>query len=313
VPPLELEAGRAYDLRLTAGEAYGDAQVQFLWAPPHADLLGDAVAAARDADAVVLFLGLTPGIEGEEMPVEIEGFRGGDRTDIALPAVQQELMQRVVALGRPTVLVLLNGSAVAVNWAEDNVGAILEAWYPGQAAGDAIADVLFGDYNPAGRLPVTFYRSVEDLPPFVDYDVTNRTYRYFQGEPLYAFGHGLSYTSFAYDNLRTSAERLVRDGTVTVSVDVRNSGDRAGDEVVQLYVSYPESEVDRPRKQLVGFSRIHLQPGEKTTVRLPLEASDLAYWDAEYDRWVVEARPVRLLVGASSADIREEATLGVGE
>ena len=310
-PLLQLEAGEAYDIRLDAGEGYGDAMVQLLWAPPQEDLLGEAIAAAEDADAVVLFLGLTPAIEGEEMRVDVEGFRGGDRTDIALPAVQEELVQRIAELGKPTVLVLLNGGALAVNWADENVPAILEAWYPGQAAGVAIADVLFGDYNPAGRLPVTFYRSVDDLPPFADYDLNNRTYRHFEGDVLYPFGHGLSYTQFDYGNLRTSSGTIAVDGQLRVSVDVTNAGERAGDEVVQLYVSYPESEVKRPVKELVAFTRIHLNPGEMRTVELALDAADLAYWDAEHDRWVVESRPVTLQVGASSADIRSETTVRV--
>lgn len=308
-----LEAGEPYEIRMDAGEGYGDAQVQLLWAPPHDDLEGEAVAAAEQAEAVVLFMGLTPAIEGEEMPVEIEGFRGGDRTNITLPAVQEQLLQRITELGKPTVLVLLNGSALATNWADENVPAILEAWYPGQAAGTAIADVLFGDYNPGGRLPVTFYRSVDDLPPFESYDMAGRTYRYFEGEPLYPFGHGLSYTTFDYGDLRTSAATLPENGEVTVSVDVTNTGDRAGDEVVQLYVQHPESAVERPIKELKGFARITLEPGETQTVDFSLRASDLAYWDAEHDRWVVEAKPVRLQVGASSADVRAEHTVNVVE
>lgn len=302
--PMQLEAGETYEIRMDAGEGYGDGQVQLLWVPPRGNLTGEAVATAEQSDAVVLFLGLTPGIEGEEMDVEVEGFRGGDRTKLALPAVQQRLLQRVTELGKPTVLVLLNGSALAVNWADENVPAILEAWYPGQAAGTAIADVLFGDYNPAGRLPVTFYESVDDLPPFEDYDMEGRTYRYFDGDVLYPFGHGLSYTTFEYSNLRTSAETLARDDTVAVRVDVTNTGDRAGDEVAQLYVSYPESDVERPIKALKGFARVALEPGETQTVELPLPASELAYWDAERDRWVVESAAVQLQVGASSEDIR---------
>ncbi|HEU0054383.1 MAG TPA: glycoside hydrolase family 3 C-terminal domain-containing protein, partial [Longimicrobium sp.] len=190
-PELRLEAGKSYRVRVDAHESYGDAQVQLLWSAPHGDLEAEALDAARKADAVVMFLGLSPRLEGEEMRVEVDGFRGGDRTSLDLPATQQRLLERVVALGKPTVLVLLNGSALAVNWADAHVPAILEAWYPGQAAGTAIADVLFGDYNPAGRLPVTFYRSVSDLPPFESYDMRGRTYRFFGGTPLYPFGHGL--------------------------------------------------------------------------------------------------------------------------
>ena len=163
--------------------------------------------AARQADAVVLVMGLSPRIEGEEMRVKIEGFEGGDRVQIGLPRVQEELMQKIAALGKPTVLVLLNGSAVAVNWAEDHIPAIVEAWYPGQAGGTAIADVLFGDYNPGGRLPVTFYKSVDQLPPFTDYSMKGRTYRFFKGEPLFPFGYGLSYSTFAYRNLKVAGSQ----------------------------------------------------------------------------------------------------------
>jgi len=308
--PVQLEAGRSYRLRVDAHESYGDAQIQLVWDAPRGDLETEALRAASQADAVVMFLGLTPRLEGEEMRVEVDGFRGGDRTTLDLPASQQRLLERVTALGKPTVLVLLNGSALAVSWAQENVPAIVEAWYPGQA-GNAIADVLFGDYNPAGRLPVTFYRGVDDLPPFEDYAMKGRTYRFFRGEPLYPFGHGLSYTTFGYANLRTSAPSLSPGGEVTVSVDVTNTGERAGDEVVQLYVSYPQSAVQRPIRELRGYARVPLQPGETRTVRLPLRADDLRYWDAENDHWVLEPRPVRLQVGASSADIRVETTLSV--
>jgi beta-glucosidase len=199
-----------------------------------------------------------------------------------------------------------------VSWAQEHIPAILEAWYPGQAAGPAIADVLFGDYNPAGRLPVTFYRSTADLPPFEDYAMKGRTYRFFQGTPLYPFGHGLSYTTFRYDGLSTSAATLPADGQVTVRVNVTNTGTRAGDEVVQLYVAYPNATVDRPIRDLRGYRRVNLQPGQTRTVEFTLAAKDLAYWDADHDQWVVEPRPVRLEVGASAGDIRLQQALPVG-
>lgn len=310
-PELRLEAGRTYRLRMDARESYGDAAVQLLWEAPHGDLEAEALEAARQADAVVMFLGLSPRLEGEEMRVEVPGFRGGDRTSLDLPATQQRLLERVVATGKPTVLVLLNGSALAVNWAQGHVPAILEAWYPGQAAGTAIADVLFGDYNPAGRLPVTFYRAADDLPPFESYDMRGRTYRFFRGQPLYPFGHGLSYTTFRYAGLRASAPLLRAGDTVTVSVDVTNTGARDGDEVVQLYVQHPRSSVERPVQELKGFVRVPLRAGETRTVRLALPADELRYWDAAADRWVLEPGPVRIRVGASSADIRLEQTLDV--
>jgi beta-glucosidase len=268
---VELEASRLYRIRLDYVSRGLDPQVQLLWSPPGADDEATALEAARKADVVVVVMGLSPTLEGEEMPVDVPGFAGGDRTDIRLPRPQEELLKKVHALGKPLVLVLLNGSALAVNWAAEHVRAIVEAWYPGQAGGDALADVLFGDYNPAGRLPVTFYTSVDDLPPFDDYRMEGRTYRYFQGEPLFPFGHGLSYTTFAFDNLRLDPARVERGGEVAVSVEVTNTGDRAGDEVVQLYTRQAAA---RPLKELKGFRRITLQPGERKTVTFFLQTDD---------------------------------------
>jgi beta-glucosidase len=309
--PIQLQAGRAYRVRIEAHESYGEAQLQLVWSTPTVSLEADAVAAARRADAVVMFLGLTANMEGEEMSVAVDGFRGGDRTSIDLPVAQQKLLEKIVAVGKPTVLVLLNGSALAVNWAQANVPAIVEAWYPGQA-GNAIADVLFGDYNPAGRLPVTFYKSVNDLPPFEDYNMAGRTYRFFKGEPLYPFGHGLSYTTFSYANLRTSAESARANDTVTVSVDLTNSGKRAGDEVVQMYVEHGASSVQRPIRELRGYRRLTLAPGETKTVAMSLPISALAYWDEAGDRWVVENEPIRIRIGASSTDLRLDKTIRIG-
>ncbi|HKO16838.1 MAG TPA: glycoside hydrolase family 3 C-terminal domain-containing protein [Gemmatimonadaceae bacterium] len=307
--PLTLQAGQAYRLRIEARETYGEAKLQLVWSPPPQVLEADAVKAARQAEAVVVCLGLTSRLEGEEMPVQIDGFLGGDRTSIDLPAPQRELLQRIVAVGKPTVLVLLNGSALAVNWAQAHVPAIVEAWYPGQAAGRAIADVLFGDYNPGGRLPVTFYKSVNDLPPFDDYAMAGRTYRFFAGTPLYPFGYGLSYTSFRYAHLRPSAPALAAGDSITVQVDVTNTGRRTGDEVVQLYAHHLGSAVSRAIEQLVAYRRVTLRPGETRRVRLRLAASQLAYWNAAGHGWVVESEPVELRVGGSSADIRLRKTV----
>ena len=307
--PVRLEAGRSYRVRIEAHETYGDAQVQLLWSEPPRDLTEDAVRIAREAAAVVLVLGLTPRIEGEEMPIAIPGFRGGDRTSLELPASQQRLLDRVAAVGKPTVLVLLNGSAVALR--QERVAAILEAWYPGQAGGTAIADVIFGDYNPAGRLPVTFYRSTADLPPFEDYGMRGRTYRFFEGQPLYPFGHGLSYTTFRYSALRTSSNSIWQRDSVRVSVDVRNSGVRAGDEVVQLYVKHIAPVVSRPLQELKAYTRITLRPGETRTVTFTLPGAELARWDTTTHSWKVDAGQVVLMVGASSADVRLSDTITV--
>jgi beta-glucosidase len=310
-PPVHLEAGRSYRIKVEGEETTGDAQLQLVWAAPREALEANAVRAAQQADAVVLVLGLTARLEGEEMSVEIPGFRGGDRTSLDLPAPQEQLLERIMSLNKPTVLVLMSGSALSTVWAQEHVPAILEAWYPGQASGTAIADVLFGDYNPGGRLPVTFYRSVKDLPPFTDYGMANRTYRFFNGTPLYPFGHGLSYTKFQYKNVRTSGRQLSPDGRIDVSVDVTNTGKRGGSEVVQLYVQHMGSKVARPREDLRGYRRVALQPGETKTVTLPLMAKSLAFWDSTSHGWVVEQEPVRLRVGASSSDIRGEAVVEV--
>jgi len=270
-----------------------------------------AVQAAEQADAVVLFLGLTANLEGEEMRVDVPGFKGGDRTSIDLPAPQKALLERIMKLGKPTVLVLMSGSALAVTWAQQHVHAIVEAWYPGQAAGSAIADVLFGDYDPAGRLPVTFYRSTADLPPFDDYAMAGRTYRFFTGKPLYAFGYGLSYTTFRYSHLTTSARTLSGSDSITVSVDVKNDGKVRGDEVAQLYVRHENSRVPRARLDLRGYRRITLDPGQSQRVNFTLRGASLAYWDSTAQRWTVERDRVRLQVGGSSDADRAHTTISV--
>jgi Glycosyl hydrolase family 3 C terminal domain. len=221
---------------------------------------------------VIFVGGLSQAVEGEEGQEEgvIEGTSQGDRNDLNLPAVQENLLKAIHALGKPIVLVLVGGSAVAVNWANDNLPAILCAWYPGQDGGTAIADVLFGQYNPAGRLPVTFYKSEADLPLFDDYSMAGRTYRYFQGQPLYPFGFGLSYTTFAYTNLRVSANPISTGDTLVVSADVQNTGTRAGDEVVQVYISHSPTSDTAPIRSLRGFQRIHLTPRESKTVSFEL-------------------------------------------
>jgi beta-glucosidase len=261
---VDLEAGKLYPIRVDFHEVHGDADIRLVWAPPHASYEDEALKIAQRSDVVLMFLGLSPRLEGEEMRVKVEGFSGGDRVKLGIPHVQEELLQRVSALGKPVVLVLLNGSAVAVTWARDHVPAIVELWYPGQAGGTALADVLFGDYNPGGRLPVTFYKSEDQLPPFDDYNMKGRTYRYFEGEPLYPFGYGLSYTTFTYRNLQVPDE-APEGKPVTVSVEVENSGKRAGDEVVQFYIKYPQVV-----RELQGFRRISLGAGERKTVAFTL-------------------------------------------
>jgi beta-glucosidase len=273
---ITLEAGRSYDLRMDYFQTNREAVAKLVWSYPKLAerMIEEAVNATRQSDASVLVLGISAGLEGEEMPVAVEGFRGGDRTDISLPKPQQALLKAVVATGKPVVVVLLSGSALAVNWANENAPAILTAWYPGGEGGAAIADVLFGDYNPAGRLPVTFYKSVDQLPPFTDYSMQGRTYRYFKGEPLYPFGYGLSYTQFVYSNLMSNVGDSVR-----VSVDVRNTGERDGDEVVQLYLTDVAASAPVPIRTLVGFDRISLRPRERRTVTFTITPRQMSLID----------------------------------
>ncbi|HEY3413198.1 MAG TPA: glycoside hydrolase family 3 C-terminal domain-containing protein [Armatimonadota bacterium] len=264
----------------------------------------DALAEAAKSDAVVMVMGISPRLEGEEMDVKVPGFSGGDRTNIDLPKAQEDFIEAMTATGKPVVLVLLSGSALAVNWANDRIPAIVQAWYPGQH-GDAVADVLFGDYNPAGRLPVTFYKSVEDLPPFTDYNMAGRTYRYFGGKVLYPFGHGLSYTSFKYGKPKTS----ISTDSVDLSLDVTNTGRTDGDEVVQVYVHQVGAPKDRPIKQLKAFRRVHIAAGQKVNAQFTLKDDAFAWYDETVGKFVVTPGRYEIQIGTSSADIRQRATV----
>jgi beta-glucosidase len=234
----------------------------------------EAVEAARNADVVIAAVGLTSELEGEEMPVHEPGFLGGDRTLIDLPEPEQALVKAVAATGKPLVVVLMNGSALAVNWAQQHANAILETWYSGEEGGAAIADTLSGKNNPAGRLPVTFYTGVNQLPHFEDYSMKNRTYRYFTGKPLYPFGYGLSYTTFAYSDLHVPQAPVNAGDPVDADVKVTNTGKIPGDEVVQLYLKFPPV-AGAPRIALRGFQRIHLEPGASQNVHFELKKRDL--------------------------------------
>jgi beta-glucosidase len=262
-----------------------------------------AVQLARKADLVVMVAGLSPHIEGEEMKVNAPGFAGGDRTSLDLPAPQQKLLERIQAIGKPTVLVLMNGSALGMNWADQHVPAIVEAWYPGGEGGTAVAQLLAGDFSPAGRLPVTFYKSVEQLPPFDDYSMSKRTYRYFADEPLYPFGFGLSYTTFAYSNTHVSKSSVAATEDVTLSVEVTNSGPRAGDEVVQLYLSHP-GVPGAPRRALRGFQRIHLDKGGKQSVTFTLHPRDLSIVDESGKHRIVPGQ-VSVWIGGGQPRVRQ--------
>jgi beta-glucosidase len=269
--PADLQAGKRYKIEVLYKNYAGDASIKLLWAPPRPRLIDEAVAASKEADVVVLVLGLSQRLEGEEMPIKIEGFSGGDRTNLNLPASQEKLFDAVAATGKPVVVILTNGGALSVNKVQEKAAAVILAGYGGQQGGNAVADVLFGDYNPAGRLPVTYYKSIDQIPAFENYDMKGKTYRFFTQEPLYPFGYGLSYTTFRYSDLLipVSAEA----GTnVNVRVAVTNTGKVTGDEVVELYLTDEKASTPRPIRQLEGFTRISLKPGESKVVEFILES-----------------------------------------
>jgi len=271
---IHFEKGRKVSLQISAGAQNGDAQAQLIWERVNIAVSPDAIAAAKDADVVIAVVGITSQLEGEEMPVSEPGFLGGDRTSIDLPQPEEDLIEAVAATGKPLAVVLINGSALAVNWINDHVNAVLEAWYPGEEGGAAVAETLSGKNDPAGRLPVTFYKGVDQLPLFEDYGMANRTYRYFKGKPLFPFGYGLSYTKFSYGDLNLSANALPAGQPVDADVTVTNVGKVAGDEVVQLYLKFPDIK-GAPLVALRAFKRVHLEPGANQKVHFHLTPREL--------------------------------------
>ena len=255
--------------------------------------------------------GISSDLEGEEMPVKVEGFNGGDRTNLDLPHSQQLLLEKLQKLGKPIVFVMTNGSALSVNWAKKYIPAIVDCWYPGEEGGNAVADVLFGDYNPAGRLPVTFYKSVNDLPSFEDYSMKGRTYRYFKGEPLFAFGFGLSYTDFKYSSISLEQDHVLKEGKIKLKVTVTNAGQYAGDEVIQVCFKQPESVTDKPIQSLVAFRRVSFKKGEQKEISFDIQVSQLRNFDPKLGRYDVAKGQYELLVGAASDDIRRRTTVEV--
>lgn len=268
----------------------------------------EAIAVAKRSDVVIMCLGLSPRIEGEEGDVA-NSDGGGDRLHLDLPGAQQHLLETICATGKSIVLVLLNGSALAINWAANHVPAIVEAWYPGEEGGTAIADVLFGDYSPAGRLPVTFVKSINDLPPFTDYSMKGRTYRYLEKEPLYPFGFGLSYTTFEYSNLVLSADSIAVGDSILVNVDVKNTGEYKGDEVVQLYLTDLGASVPVPKCELKGVNRVTLAPLQKKTVSFTVTPRQMALIDLD-GRCVLEPGRFRISVGGSQPDVQSQELMG---
>ncbi len=300
--PVELKKGRRYPIKLEYYQDGGGATAKLVW-QQGGETAAEALAAARKADVVIAVVGITSDLEGEEMNVQVEGFKGGDRTSLDLPREEEQLVEVVKSTGKPLVVVLMNGSALAVNWANQNADAILDAWYSGEEGGTAIAETLAGSNNPAGRLPVTFYKSVDQLPPFEDYAMKGRTYRYFEGEPLYPFGFGLSYSKFEYQNLKVGAAKP--DGGVMVEAEVTNTGEREGDEVAELYISRKSSQYTVPRIALKSFQRVHLKPKESRQLSFQLSRDQLASID-ENGRHVFEPGEFSVSVGGRQLDASAE-------
>lgn len=301
---VNLEAGKRYHIVIEYFDGGGEAFARLFWRAPDIDtsnriaMYGEAGRVARESDVVVAVLGIDKSIERE----------GQDRYTLELPADQKEFIQEIYKINPRTVVVLVAGSSIAINWIDEHVPAILDAWYPGEQGGNAVAEALFGDYNPGGRLPLTFYRSMDDLPAFDDYSLTTgpgRTYQYFTGTPLYEFGYGLSYTTFRYSNLKTQ----VTGDEVQVSFDVANTGKRDGDEVAQVYVHYPETGTYMPIKQLRGFERVTLGKGKKQTVNISIPKRELRYWNEERDGFVTPSGTYTIMVGSSSQRIHLQSTI----
>jgi beta-glucosidase len=274
VVDVTLEKGRRYAIRIESIPRRF-ASTRLVWMPPQPDAEARAVAAARQADVVVAVVGITSDLEGEENGVQQEGFKGGDRTSLDLPREEQKLLEAVKGSGKPLVVVVMSGSAIALNWAKQNANAILQAWYPGEEGGTAVAQTLDGTNNPSGRLPITLYTGIDQLPEFTDYSMARRTYRYFEGEPLFPFGFGLGYSTFAYSDLKVP-EKVAAGDPLQVEAQVRNAGTREGEEVVQVYLTFPKLP-GAPLRALRGFTRVHLKPGEQQTVSFTLKDRDLSH------------------------------------
>lgn len=285
IATVTLEKGHRYTFKLECA-IQDDLGATLLWARLRDHPLSQALAAAKEADVVIAVAGITSQLEGEELRVNQPGFKGGDRTSLDLPQEEEDLLQAMKKTGKPLVVVLMNGGALAVNWAAKNANAILEAWYPGEEGGTALAETLSGLNNPGGRLPVTFYRGIEQLPLFEDYSMKNRTYRYFSGDPLYPFGYGLSYAHFAYANLKLSKSSLGAGDPLAAELDVTNQSQRDGDEVVELYLNFPPT-AGAPLRALRGFERVHLPAGSTRHVHLDLNSRDLSLVNESGDRVIV--------------------------
>jgi len=308
--PVEFTDANPHEFRLeyshTGDRAGGGLTLK--WEAPAQAQLDEAVACAREADVVVAFVGLSPQLEGEEMKIKIDGFNGGDRTSLDLPAPQQKLLEALATTGKLLIVVLQSGSAVALNWANEHAAAILEAWYPGVEGGTAIARTLAGLNNPAGRLPVTFYSSLDDLPAFTDYGLKGRTYRYYTGKPLWGFGYGLSYSIFRYGPVRLSTELLKAGDPLTATITVTNSSAVLGDEVVEAYLKTPQT--NGPIHSLVGFQRVSLSAGESKEVHLRIDPRSLSSVDEKGNRSILEGKYSLILGGAQPQETKARSETG---
>ncbi|MDR0575707.1 MAG: glycoside hydrolase family 3 C-terminal domain-containing protein [Tannerella sp.] len=298
---LKAEKGKKYPIKIEYLQKIGSAELNFttgIYKPVNP---AETASGAKDADAIIFVGGLSPRLEGEEMPVFIDGFKKGDRTNIELPKIQQEMLKALKALGKPVVFVVCTGSALALTWENENLDAILNAWYGGQEAGTAVADILFGDYNPSGKLPVTFYKSTSQLPDFENYNMQGRTYRYMKDSPLYPFGYGLSFTTFTFEDAQLSSSEINKDDHVTLTIPVRNTGKINGDEIVQIYIENP-NDPEGPIKALKGFARISVKAGERQNAVIKLNPE--AFYSFNDAKQILEVRPgkYRILYGSSSAD-----------
>ena len=298
---LNAEKGKKYPVKIEYMQRTGSADLNFTVGVRTPVDFQATASKVKDADVIVFVGGISPRLEGEEMPVDAEGFRKGDRTNIEIPAVQKEMVKALVATGKPVVYVVCTGSALALNWENDHVNAILNAWYGGQEGGTAVADVLFGDYNPAGRLPITFYKSVDQLPDFQDYSMKGRTYRYMTQTPLYPFGYGLSYTTFDYKNAKLSKDKIASNESVTLSFDIANTGKMDGDEVAQIYIKNPNDPAG-PLKAMKAFKRVNVKAGSEQPVSIQLEPK--AFQSFNDNTQTMEVRPgkYQILYGGSSDD-----------
>ncbi len=301
---VELEAGKAIPIKIEYVNHGSDPQMHLAWAVPGQNLIEEALDIAEKSEVIILAMGLSPDLEGEQMPVKIDGFDGGDRTSLDLPESQKELIKKIAQLGKPTILILIGGSSITFNYADTHIPAILYAWYPGEAGGEAIADILFGTYNPSGRLPLTFYKSVTDLPEFENYDMTNYTYKYFDGPVLYPFGFGLSYTSFHYKSIETSTDQIDSDNSLEVIVNISNTGATGGQEVVQLYLRNETSDKPVPIHALCGFKKVYLNAGESKVVTFQLNPDTFSTINGNGDK-ILEPGTYTIFAGGCQPGIFE--------